>query len=125
MSTTQNLFLGPYAAFTVRLENAEELPEDEDGEILRWCSFYSCGSESEGRVYYMPQGPQGELPKLAPRPMYFGGQPGWPWQPDLAAVDPRAEVDWFARAYAAELAAVGAALGSAPVFGWGLLARCT
>jgi hypothetical protein len=117
----QNLFLGPYAAFPVSPETADQLPEEEDGENLGWRSFYVHGVEAEGRAYYMPRGPQGESPKPAPREMYFGGQPGWPWEPALTGIKPSAEVAWFKRAYASELKEVGAALGAKPEFGWGLL----
>jgi hypothetical protein len=118
----QSLFLGPYAAFPVTAEVAERLPEEEGGELVGWRSFYCHGSTTEGRAYYMPRGSAGELPKPAPREMYFGGQPGWPWEPDLAGLKPRMEIAWFKREYAAELAVVQAARGSKPTFGWGLLA---
>jgi hypothetical protein len=53
--------------------------------------------------------------------MYFGGNMAWPWEPDLRAIDREAEVAWFAREYAAELAELREVLGVAPQFGWGLL----
>jgi hypothetical protein len=115
----QNLFLGPYAAFPGTATTADGLPEEEGGDLLGWRSFY-CHA-AEGRAYYMPCGTRGELPKPAPREMYFGGDPGWPWEPDLASVDPRAEIVWFAREYAAELAEIEAALAAKPMLGWGLL----
>lgn len=121
MGMWQNLFLGPYAAFPIAPAIADRLPEDEEGELLGWRSFYCHGSESERRAYYMPRGTAGESPKPAPREMYFGGEPGWPWEPDLVGVTPQAEVDWFVRAYAAELTEVAAALASKPEIGWGLL----
>jgi hypothetical protein len=118
MSVFQNLYLGPYAAFAAPPGTAR-LPEDEGGDRLGWQSFYS--HLSDGWAYYMPRGAAGEAPKPAPRKMYFGGQPGWPWEPDLVGVVPADEMAWFAREYAAELAEVGAALGASPAFGWGLL----
>jgi hypothetical protein len=119
MSMWQNLYLGPYVVLTLTPATSDRLPKDEDGELLGWRSFY-C-RESEDRAYYVPRGADGESPKPAPRQMYFGGQPGWPWEPNLIGVEPRAEVDWFVRAYAAELAELAEAFGSKPVFGWGLL----
>ena len=119
MSLWQNLYLGPFAAFAVHPAATERLPEDEGGERLGWRSFHSHASD--GRAYYMPRGAAGESPKPASREMYFGGQPGWPWEPGLAEVVPDDEMAWFAREYAAELAEIGAALGSSPEFGWGLL----
>jgi hypothetical protein len=121
MSMWQNLFLGPYAAFSITRGHADALPEDENGELLGCRSFYCHGLESKRRAYYMPRGADGEPPKPAPREMYFGGQPGWPWRPDLVGIKPRAEVNWFVRAYKTELAEVVAAFGSKPVLGWGLL----
>jgi hypothetical protein len=54
--------------------------------------------------------------------MYHGGQPSWPWEPDLVDIDPRAEIAWFAKEYATELAELQSVLGSSPQLGWGLLA---
>lgn len=122
MSVWQNLFLGPYAAFDVAPEIAAHPPEEDSGELLGRRVLYCHGSETESRLYYMPRGPDGEIPRSASRRMYFSGQPAWPWVPDFSTIDPAAEVTWFQREYAADLAEIGAVLGVRPEFGWGLLA---
>jgi hypothetical protein len=58
----------------------------------------------------MPFGAAGDAPKPAPREMYCGGQPGRPWEPDLAGAVPADEMEWFARDDAAEVAALSVAL---------------
>src|SRR4051812_35383633 len=102
MSHEQQLFLGPYAVFPVPRAVARQLPVGEDEEPIGWRSFFIYGDERAGRAYYMPRGEFGEPPREAPRKMYWGGF--GPWEPSLIGMDPRAELAWFAREYAAELA---------------------
>jgi hypothetical protein len=119
VSWWQNLFLGPYAAFPVPPAFGDRLPQNEEGEFLGERSF-ECHLH-EGLAYYMPLGRLANPPRSEPREMFFGGNPGWPWEPDLVDVDQRAEVAWFTQEYAADLAELEAVFGAKPTFGWGLL----
>jgi hypothetical protein len=102
--------------------DAESLPSEKGGKPLGWRSFHCYLVDSEGRAYYLPCGAKGELPKSAPREMYFEGSKAFPWQPDLAGVKPKDEIAWFKRS-SPRTRSLGSRRDQ-PEFGWGWLSWC-
>jgi hypothetical protein len=121
MSTVFHLALGPYAEFEPPPEKSGALPPESEDGVSRfadrlWCDFYPVFDDTpRGRYRYGPQcGPSG-------RDAYWEGQPPLPELPDLAGVDPRAEIEWFAREYGEELSTLASHFGRPPRLRWGLL----
>ena len=122
MRTVFHLVLGPYAEFAPPPQNAGTVPPETEDGVSRfadrlWCDFYPMfAGTPRGRYRYGPPcGPAG-------REAHWEGQPPLPELPDLAGVDPGAELRWFAREYRAELADVASHFGCPPPLRWGLLA---
>ena len=121
MSTVFHLALGPYAEFVPPPNRSGALPpEREDGgnrfADRLWCDFYPVFDDApRARYRYGPSdGP-------ARRDMHWEGQTPLPELPDLAEVDPQAEIEWFAREYGAELAELARHFDCPPRLRWGLL----
>jgi hypothetical protein len=120
MSVERNFYVGPYAEWLV-------LPDEITKEFHQLVE--GVLSTNSG----MDQPPQVKVKrKLYHRFCFMPGQsrPGEPdWGPrsgdgahDLRGVDMKAEIDWFATAFASEIASVADHLGRPPSFHWGVVA---
>jgi hypothetical protein len=121
MSTVFHLALGPYAEFELPSDKLGILPpETEDGERWfaerLWCDFYPVFDDTPRERYRY-----GPFHGSSQRDMHWEGQPPMPELPDLAGVDPQAEIEWFAREYEAELSALARHFDCSPRLRWGLL----
>jgi hypothetical protein len=135
MSYPFSVLIGPYAEWRVRKGKKRDTPLDElpwyealidSGEV-----FYVGGWDGvpevkiDGVKYsvwlFMPNQKRKDCP---PRQMAFhdgltdNAFEDWSW------INPRAEMDWFTEAFAAELAILAEHFGGPPNIGWGpVLAR--
>jgi hypothetical protein len=136
MADVWEVFVGPYAEWTLAGSAFEA--EDPRGDDPRWSALYDGSSLwwNIGHNYGLAHrgGQLVEIPCCAPgQPR--DGCPRWPMAvkqcceelfgaeavTDWTGVDPRAEVRWFAAAFAAELALAEELAGHAPTLRWGLL----
>jgi hypothetical protein len=122
------VYVGPYAAWDSSTRKKVPLT-DPDHDVLYeavlhdlWDQDQRKAKSEDGRTYRICYAPKEKRP----------GGPRWSFHSvddppaglvvsDLQGIDPRAEIEAFATAFAAELEMLEERLGKPPVFGWGVV----
>ena len=131
MSHPFTVFIGPYAEWQVHVSKVRRGPKDEDprfegfvnGPILYLGDYEGLPKVKVGRLTYVVYRfmPDEHRPDRPTRQMqfYYGEPEGdcedWSW------INPRAEIDWFSEAFAAELSVLRGHFGEDPTLGWGVV----
>jgi hypothetical protein len=119
MSVEQNVYLGPYAEWLVRVDEiTDEFQELAEGILQTNAGMdlppvVKVKRKEYHRFCFMPGESRGREPHWS---IHDGDG-----IEDLRGIDMKAEIDWFATAFAVELGAVAEHLGRSPTLHWGIV----
>jgi hypothetical protein len=117
-------FVGPYAFWLVPKGRKRKPPWDLEDEVLyQQRDLGDFPTVKQGRRHferhcYMPRQSRSGQPR---EDMWSGGEGPGTEDRDLTEVSPRAEIEWFAAAFAPELRALADYYGAPPTLRWGLV----
>jgi hypothetical protein len=121
MSSSQDVYIGPYAEWLVAGSEPQPVPRDLLGALC--CNFgrsepleMDSGGGEFFRCCFMPDE---DRPGQPSREMYFSG--GTTAAEDLTGVGVQKETEWFARAFANELRALASHYGTPAALRWGVV----